>query len=227
LLAGHYAPAYLLRAKFPQIPLLAFFLAVQAPDIVFFILVPLGIEHVRVNPAVRGPLGMDLVSIPYTHSLALTVVYGTVIVNALGLLWRRWRVGFALSLAVLSHWALDYIVHEHDLPLTTSDAVRLGLGLWSERALAYAFEVTLVVLSAIWLARKVPPGSARRWVYGSAVVLVLSQTNYVLTPPPATTLRLAINAELTYAFMALIAWMVDRRIATSTKYEVQSTKYSL
>ena len=104
MLAGHYAPAYFLRGRFPRISLLAFFLAVQAPDIVFFALVPLGIEHVRVDPSIRGPLGMDLVSIPYTHSLVLTLVYGVVIVAACGWLRRSWSVGVALALAVVSHW---------------------------------------------------------------------------------------------------------------------------
>jgi len=174
--------------------------------------VPLGIEHVRVDPSVRGPLGMDLVHIPYTHSLALTLVYGAVLVGSLGLLWRRWRVGFALALAILSHWALDYIVHERDLPLTANDTVRLGLGLWREGWWAYSLEVALVVGSAGWLAHTLPRGKARYWVYGSALVLVASQTNYVLTPPPDTTLHLALNAELTYAFFALIAWGCDRAI---------------
>ena len=213
MLAGHYAPAYVLRATFPRISLLTFFLAVQAPDIVFFLLALLGIEHVSVNPAVRGPLGMDLLFIPYTHSLALTLAYGTVIVAACGLVGRRWRLGAAVALAVVSHWAFDYIVHVHDLPLAPDSAVRLGLGLWQYSAAAYALEVVLIVGAAIWLARTLPPGRPRHWIYFSAVVLVLSQTNYMLTPPPATTTRLAINAELTYAFFALIAWGCDRAIA--------------
>lgn len=213
MLAGHYAPAYLLRGRFPRVSLLTFFLAVQAPDIVFFLLVPLGIEHVRVDPSVRGPLGMELVSIPYTHSLALTLVYGAAIIAACRFLGRGWGLGAALAIAVVSHWAVDYIVHVHDLPLAPESGVRLGLGLWTYSAAAYALEVTMVVGAAIWLARTLPPGRARHWIYASAVVLVLSQTNYVLTPPPATTTRLAINAELTYAFMALIAWACDRAIA--------------
>jgi hypothetical protein len=222
MLAGHYGPAYLLRRTFPNISLLTFFLAVQAPDIVFFLLVPLGIEHVRVDPSIRGPLGMELVFIPYTHSLALTLVYGAVLIAAIGLVWRRWRVGFALALAVLSHWALDYIVHEHDLPLTAADTVRLGLGLWRERWWAYSLEVALVVGSAGWLAHTLPPGRARYWIYGSALVLVASQTNYVLTPPPDTTFRLAVNAELTYAFFALVAWGCDRAMARGRQGPVMS-----
>lgn len=211
MLSGHYAPAYVLRRRFPELSLLTLFLAVQAPDIVFFLLAPLGIEQVRVDPSVRGPLGMELVSIPYTHSLALIVVYVVALLAVIGLRGRRWAVGAALSLAVLSHWALDFIVHVHDLPLAPDVAMKVGLGLWRMGGLAYALETGLVIGSAIWLARSHPPGRARYWIYGSALVLVLSQTNYVLTPPPATTLRLAINAELTYVFFGFVAWLVERR----------------
>jgi len=217
MLTGHYAPAYLLRGAFPEVSLLTLFLAVQAPDIVFFALAPLGIEHLRVDPGVRGPLGMDLTFIPYTHSLVLTLVWSAVVFAVCALALRRARLGLALALAVASHWALDYIVHLHDLPLGPDYAVRLGLGLWKYGVAAYAFEVVLLTATAVWLARRLPSGRARLWIYISLVVLIASQTNYVLMKTPATATRLAINAELTYAFFALMAWACDRAIAKGVR----------
>jgi hypothetical protein len=212
MLAGHYAPAYLLHGRDPRVPLLAFFIAVQAPDIVFFILVPLGIEHVALDQAVRGPLGMELLRIPYTHALSLTLLYAAAIALA-GTLWRHWRVGVALAVAVLSHWALDLVVHEPDLPLTVAGATRVGFGLWRYALLAYLLEVGLVVGSAIWLAGRLPSPRARRWLYTGAAVLTVVQTIYVILPPPDTDVALAIQAELTYLVAAVLAWAVDRQLA--------------
>lgn len=215
MLAGHYAPAYLLRVRFPDVPLLALFLAVQASDIIFFILVPLGIERVAVDPAVRGPLGMDLLHMPYTHSFTLTLLYAA-IAAGIGTAFRHWRVGVALALAVLSHWGFDAIVHEPDLPLTPDGARRIGLGLWREASIAYALEIGLVVVSSIWLARRVPSPSARRWIYASAAVLVLIHTRYVLVPPPESPTQLALGAEIVYLVMAAIAWIIDRKLTHGT-----------
>jgi hypothetical protein len=214
VLAGHYAPAYLLRVRFPTVPLLALFVAVQAVDIAFFVLAPLGIEHLAVDPAARGPLAMELQSIPYTHSLTMTAVYTALLIGT-GVVARRSAIGLALAIAVGSHWAMDLIVHLHDLPLTTAQEAKVGFGLWRYPMVSYLLEVGLVSASGWWLARRVISPDARRWIYGSVAILILIQTGYVFLPPPATAAQMAAGAEIIYLIAAVLAWQSDRRMLRS------------
>ena len=69
MLAGHYGVAYALRARWPKTRLWHVFLAVQATDIAFSALAIAGIETLRINPAGRGPLSLDLVISRSTFSL--------------------------------------------------------------------------------------------------------------------------------------------------------------
>ena len=204
MLAGHYAVAYGLRGWAPAAPLAALFLAVQAPDILFFVLAPAGVEVARVTPSIRGPLAMELVSMPYTHSLAFTVGWAAVAALA-GIQWRGWRVGLALGLAVASHWLLDLVVHQPDLVLTPGSDLRMGWGLWQQPAVAWTVEMALLGGAALWLARRLPSRRDRRWLYAGALLIAVCQTNYMIQPPPATILALAWQAELTYVFLAIVA----------------------
>jgi len=204
MLAGHYAAAFGLRRQAPSVPLFVLFLAVQLPDILFFALVPLGIEIVRVDPSVRGPLAMELAWMPYTHSLALTALCAVLVAWA-GAWWRALQAGVALGLAVLSHWLLDLIVHEPDLPLMPGLAVRVGWRLWRSPGLAWAIEISLLIGAALWLAGALRTRPARWWLSAITVLLVAFQTAYMLQPPPAAITELAARAELTYFAAALLA----------------------
>lgn len=210
MLAGHYAAAYALKAARPAVPLWTLFIAVQAVDIVFFVFALAGVETLRVLPGARGPLAMDLVRIPYTHSLALNLVYAAAVVGvAAGV--RRTRAGVVVAIALLSHWALDLFVHLHDLPLTWTGTDTVGLGLWRWPLAALSLEIGLV-LAAYAVLRRALPASSRRQADAGAAVLVAVQLFYVLGPPPASVLQMALAAEAIYLAMAVLAYRVDRRL---------------
>lgn len=210
MLAGHYAAAYALKAARPTVPLWALFVAVQVVDVAFFALALTGVETLAINPGQGGPLAMNLVHIPYTHSLALNLVYAGVLVAA-GLLLKRTWTGVILAAALLSHWSLDLFVHTRDLPLTIAATTKVGLGLWHYPIPALLLEISLVVIAYAALRRMLPGGLARRWADIGAGLLVGIQLIYVLGPPPATITQMAVAAEVTYVVMAVLAYQVDRR----------------
>jgi hypothetical protein len=213
MLAGHYAAAFALKAARPVVPLWALFVAVQAVDIVFFVFALTGVETLRVVPGERGPLAMDLVRIPYTHSLSLNLAYAAIVV---GIASRRpGRAGMALGAALLSHWVFDFFVHLHDLPLTAAGADRVGLGLWRRPLLALALEIGLVLLAYVTLRRQLP-APAQRAGDLTAAVLVAMQLFYVFGSSPATVLEMAITAEALYVVMAVLAHRVDRRAGSAS-----------
>jgi len=209
MLAGHYGVAFALRSRAPGVKLLWLAIAVQAVDIAFFLLAPLGIEKLVPNAARNGPLGMDLVSIPYTHSLVLTLVYAA-IVAGVGVLLRHRTAGLVMAAALASHWALDLLVHLHDLPITLAETTKVGFALWTRPALAFALETTLLGAGCWLLRARLPAGPARRWLAWTFGVLVAIHLFYVATPAQPTVLRMAISAQLVYLITAFMAWRIDR-----------------
>jgi len=53
------------------------FVAAQAVDIGWAVLVLLGVEHVRIIPGITAANPLDLYYMPFTHSLAATPVWAT------------------------------------------------------------------------------------------------------------------------------------------------------
>ncbi len=82
MFVGHFAIAFLLWRLFPQVPLPVVLIAVSFPDLLWSLLVPAGIEKVRINP--DSPLQKFVVfeKFPYSHSLVL----GSVLSLPIGLL---------------------------------------------------------------------------------------------------------------------------------------------
>lgn len=210
MLAGHYAAAYVLKAARPAVPLWALFVAVQAVDVAFFVLALTGVETLAVNHGEDGPLAMNLVHIPFTHSLALNLAYAAGLIAA-GLLAKRTVLGMVLAAALVSHWSLDLFVHLRDLPLTIAATTKVGMGLWRYPVPALVLEVGLVLMAYAMLRRGLSPGPARRWADSGAVLLVAIQLAYVLGPAPTTVLQMALAAEAIYVVMAVLAYQVDRR----------------
>jgi len=156
MFVGHFAVAFLLWKLIPQVPLPVILIAVSFPDLLWSILVPAGIEKVRINP--DSPLQKFIVfeKFPYSHSLVL----GSVLSLPLGLL----IAGLLNNPLVVpmfvagsaSHWLLDTVVHLKDLPVLGFDGDRkVGAGLWKSGPLAFAVEyafyaiVTLFALSGM------------------------------------------------------------------------------
>jgi len=156
MFVGHFAVALLLWKLFPQVPLPVILIAVSFPDLLWSILVPAGIEKVRINP--DSPLQKFIVfeKFPYSHSLVL----GSVLSIPVGLLIAG-LLNNPIILPVFvagsaSHWLLDTVVHLKDLPVLGFDGDRkVGAGLWKRGPLAFVVEyvfyavVTLFALSGL------------------------------------------------------------------------------
>jgi hypothetical protein len=158
MFVGHFAVAFLLWKLFPQVPLPVILIAVSFPDLLWSILVPAGIEKVRINP--DSPLQKFVIfeKFPYSHSLVL----GSLLSLPIGLL----IAGLLNNLLIVpifvagsaSHWVLDTAVHLKDLPVLGFDGDRkVGAGLWRRGPLAFVVEyvfyaiVTLFALSGLSL----------------------------------------------------------------------------
>jgi hypothetical protein len=199
MFAGHYAPALAAKRWFPEVPLWQLFVAVQSVDVLFFTLVPLGVEKLAIHPERPGLLAMELDWMPYSHSLVATAVYAAA-VAAIG----RDRRALALGLAVMSHWVLDLVVHTPDLPLMMGGGPRVGLGLWNWTFAAWGLELALLIGGlAVW-------GTRDQRVIGLVVALMVVQTLTVFVVPlPPTPLLLAITSQASYLGFAVAAYFAE------------------
>jgi hypothetical protein len=214
VLIGHYAPALVLQRARPGLRLWWLFLATQFVDVLWGLFVLGGLEHVRVVPGFTASNALDLWDMPYSHSLGATLAWGLVAFAA----WRSLSRGpgrtldaLVVALAVVSHFALDLLVHVHDLPVLAAQGPKLGLGLWQFRGPALGAEMGLFALAAVWWwwPRRADPGALRAGA-GLLVLTGLGVLSFYL-PPPATPAATALSCLLTYAVTAgLAAWMARR-----------------
>ena len=205
---GHYAPAFVLKRHVPQLPLWLLFLAVQWLDVLFFVFVLTGVEHMRLTPGITQSNPLDLYDMPYTHSLLGAVLLALAAAAAAGVTWHRVSVGAAVGLAVVSHFALDWVVHRPDLPLTFAATSVHGLGLWELREVACLLETALFVGGLAYLGWLRERGA--RLLLGVGLVLIWA-TPWVPTPPSVT--FFAVEGEAMYGMLIALALWTERRIS--------------
>jgi membrane-bound metal-dependent hydrolase YbcI (DUF457 family) len=205
VLAGHYSAAFLAKAAAPKTPLWLLALAVQLVDVLFAVLVLLGVERVRLDPSLpSNPLVLE--HMPWTHSLAGTAVWAALA----GVAVRR-RFGsaaaWAVAAAVASHWLLDLVVHRPDLTLFGAEP-KLGLGLWNLPAAAAALELGLLVTSALACLRTgALPAQSRRGVWLLVGALAAVQLATLLAPPALGPRGIVVSLLV---LVAAVAWGARR-----------------
>jgi hypothetical protein len=206
---GHYGVAFVARGIEPRVPLWAYFIAVQWVDILWCVLVLLGVERVHIEPGVNpsGPLVFDYY--PYSHSLLAGVLWGLAAFCAYLLIARArdaQRAGLVLGLAVLSHWLLDFLVHLPDLDLV-SESYKVGLGLWRHPGIEIAIELVLVVSGLVLYFRSSPSLSVPRRVALVALCVTIGVVQLVgdYGPPPSSVKTMAAAGLALYLTFAALA----------------------
>ena len=161
MFVGHYGPSFAIKSLQPAIPIWLLFIAVQLVDVVWALLVLLGIEKVRITPGITASNPFDLYYMPYTHSLVAAIVWSMAAAVAVRLLARlaTRRAGIWIGIAVFSHWVLDFLVHRPDLPLY-DDTMKVGLGLWNYPIVALSLEAGLLFGGMILYLRMTKPINA-------------------------------------------------------------------
>ena len=80
---GHYGVSFAAKPLGPRVPLWVWFIAVQWLDVVWSILVPLGVEKLRIVPGYTEANALELYYMPYTHSLpgsiVLSLIFGGIV----------------------------------------------------------------------------------------------------------------------------------------------------
>jgi hypothetical protein len=187
MFVGHLAVALGAKRVEPRVPLWALVAAALGLDLIFSILLPLGLESVRISPSDTAFTNLAFVWYPWSHGLLAAVGWAGLATLAGRGLFGSWRAGALLAGLVLSHWVLDFVTHRPDLPLWPGGPV-VGLGLWNSVVGTILVEGGLVV-AGFWLyLSTIPAGDrANQWSLGILVALMgLIGVTGMWSPPPPT-----------------------------------------
>jgi hypothetical protein len=190
---GHFALGLAAKRATPRLSLALLFAAAQFADLLWPVLVFLGVEQVRIDAGNTAFTPLDFASYPYSHSLLLLGGWGIV----LGLLFRGFvrdkLVLPVVFLLVVSHWVLDFVTHRPDLPLFPGGP-RAGLGLWNSIPGTLVVE-TLLYAAGLWIYSRTtrPRDRVGRWAFaGLAVFLMVAYLASLASgPPPSVTAVIA------------------------------------
>jgi hypothetical protein len=213
MFVGHYGIAFGAKPAARVVPLWVYFIAVQWLDVVWSILVLLGVEKLHIVPGFTEANALDLYYMPYTHGLpgaiVLSVVLGAIVAGMVA--HRRGMAFLVVSAAAFSHWILDLIVHTPDLPLY-GNTDKVGFGLWRHVAISFPLELLVLVAGAWIYARAVPAAGvrARAALWSFVALMALMQVYANFGPPPSSESMMAVIALAFYVVFAAIAAVVER-----------------
>ncbi|HYP68939.1 MAG TPA: hypothetical protein VEP67_11925 [Thiobacillaceae bacterium] len=213
---GHYGVGLAAKSVAPRVSLGALFLAAQFLDLLCAVLLLLGIERVRIVPGATAVTPLVFEYYPVSHSLAAALAWA-LLVSGGYLLIRRERTGaVVLGVLVISHWVLDAIVHQPDLPLLPGGTTMIGLNAWSSLPVTLAIEVTLFAVGAWLYFRATSPIDAiGRWGYVTLVVfLLVTYAGSLFGRPPPNAGAVAWVGQLQWLLVLWGYWIDKHRRVT-------------
>jgi membrane-bound metal-dependent hydrolase YbcI (DUF457 family) len=208
---GHYAVAFAAKKAAPRTSLGTLIAAAQLIDLIWPVLVLMGVERVAVEPGNTVVTPLNFQHYPYTHSLVAVLGWAAL---ASGLYWilTRYRAGaITIGLAVVSHWVLDLLTHMPDLPLFPGGGPKLGLGLWNSLPGTILLELTLFTVGVL-LYIGVTRARNKRGKYALASLVLFLLITYMANlygPPPPDAKLVAMGALLLWLLVPWGYW-IDR-----------------
>ncbi len=207
---GHFAVALAAKRAAPRISLGTLFLAAQLADLVWPVLLLMGLERVEITPGITAVTPFDFVSYPWSHSLVMSIVWGVLAAGAYAAARGRANAAILLPL-VVSHWILDLLSHRPDMPLLPGAGPKLGFGLWNSVPATLAVELVLFAVGlAVYARATVPRDRTGVWsLWALAGFMVAIYLGSVFGPPPPSVTAVAWGG---FAMWLLIAWgyWIDR-----------------
>jgi predicted membrane channel-forming protein YqfA (hemolysin III family) len=208
---GHYALGFAAKRLAPRTSLGTLFVAPTLADLLWPVLLLLGVEHAHVVPGTNPFLTLWLDDYPYSHSLFALIVWGALFGSLYKAKSGDKRAALVIGLLVVSHWVLDFVTHRPDIQLYPGGA-KLGLGLWNSPAATVIVEsVMLLAGVAMYLrATRARDGIGQWGLWGLVVLLAGSYVSTLFTPTPTDVRALAIGGIFFEGVFVLVAWWVDR-----------------
>jgi len=215
---GHFAVGLAAKRMAPKVSLATLILAAAFSDVLWILFFLAGIEKVVIQPGLMVANSLNLVYIPFSHSLLMDAVWGGLFAGVYFVSRKDTRGAWVLFAAVVSHWFLDVATHRPDMPLIPGIDLRFGLGLWNSRT------ATLIVEGALWLGAIIfyargtrPRGPAGVYVFWVMIILLTALWLISLRgdPPPSLAALAIVNTVFFAVVLAWASWMNRSRPAAA------------
>lgn len=205
---GHLAVGFAGKAAAPNMKIGTSFFAAGLMDLLFPLFLIAGIEQVRIVPGISAVTPLALDYYPWSHSLAAALVWAALFGGLYFFVTKYRRGALWFSLAILSHWILDFISHIPDMPLWP-DGPKVGLGLWNSVPGTIAVEFSLFALCVFlyWRATAAKNiwGHVSLWL--TAAILSLLYIAGFFAPPPPSVDTLKFFGLTGFLFVLMGYWM--------------------
>lgn len=224
MFVGHYAVSFALKAVDKRVPLAVLFVAVQLLDIIFFPLTLIGIERFNLIENYTQSTHFELLHMPYSHSLLAVTLWSLLSFFIIKLLIRlkkknSSKIALIVTIAVMSHWWLDFIVHTPDLPILPTSSAKYGLGLWQNAMITYVLEAILLIAGfCLYMKSTKKLGIQKTFVakFGMLIfVLLLLMVNVlnIFGPlsPDETKESVATSGVIAYFIFAGIVYLLEKK----------------
>ncbi len=214
MVIGHFGFGLGAKKFAPKVSLGLLFMAVQWADLLWPVMLLLGVEHVGLQPG-NSKFPLDFTDYPVTHSLLMGMVWGAVFGFIYWLVKKDMRGAMVLAICVLSHWVLDLIVHNPDLPLFPGNSPKVGLGLWNWPVLTGLVEGALFIIgSTFYLQATKAKNTTGKWSFWLlAFLLVVMHLAGLFSPMPNSVTAIGWGGQFQWIFILLGYWVDRNRIA--------------
>jgi len=215
---GHFAVAFASKKVAPKVSLGTLVIAAAFLDVVWPVLVLLGVERFRIVPGFTAINPFDFVYYPWSHSLLMTAVWALLFALVYFAV-RGDRAGAVwLGIAVASHWVLDFVSHRPDLPLYPGGGERLGLGLWQSLPATFAVEGLMFAAGIALYMQSTKArdrtGTIAWWAFVGLLLVLYVPGPW--SPPPPGENAVAIMGIVALAIFGPWAYWIDRhRVSAS------------
>lgn len=206
---GHFAVAFAAKKTVPRTSLGTLFMAVQFVDLLWPLLLLLGLEHVRIDPGNTAFTPLDFYDYPVSHSLLGVLGWSLLFAVISYGVRRNQKTALVLGACIASHWVLDALTHRPDLPLAPGSSTMIGLGLWNSVAGTMIVEVLLFAFG-VWIYGTVmqpkdKTGSYAFW--GLIGFLILIYLLNIFGPPPPDASSIAWVGNASWLFVLWAYWI--------------------
>ena len=210
---GHFGAGFAGKKFSKSVSLGTYFMAAQWIDLIWPILLLLGIERVEIQPSATAVTPLNFTYYPFTHSLVGVIVWATLFGLVYYFIKKNLRVSILLGLLVISHWFFDLLVHIPDLPIYPGESIKVGLGLWNNFMATVILE-SLIFILGVYLYYKTTKAKNKIGTYsltGLIAFLVAMYFANLFGPPPESVEAIGIVGNAQWLIILWGYWIDKNR----------------
>jgi hypothetical protein len=211
---GHLAVALGVKKVEPRVPLWGLVAASYGIDLLWPLLLLVGIEVVQVDLGNTAFTPLAFESYPWSHSLVMSLLWGVVAGTVAFIALKQMRIAWIVAAVVVSHWVLDFLTHMPDLPLWPGGPL-VGLGLWNSVLGTMIVEGGMFALAVVlYLRWTKPKDKVGHWAFWGLVAMTgLLWASQPWAPPAPSSMAVAVAGLFMWLLPPWAAWIERHRLA--------------